>query len=216
MNLRNRVLFPLFIVLLAVGSMVFAEESDMVKSFKEAIQSGDTKNMRSIVEENRENVPAEVDNLLNLSLSDTSTEERDSKLYIAETMAKVYKDVSGDVEPLRKAKKIIFDTKLSGRIRSVKSAEGVHIVEMPEASEGIKDIFKPDNIVIKKGETVRWVNKDKVAHVFASMPFIGMGGIFTPPIEPGSSWEYTFEKPGEYFYMCFIHRGMVGKATVEE
>ena len=60
------------------------------------------------------------------------------------------------------------------------------------------------------------MNEDEVAHLFASFSIIGKGGLFTPNIDPGASWEYTFTEPGEYYYVCFIHKGMVGKIRVTE
>ena len=69
---------------------------------------------------------------------------------------------------------------------------------------------------IKKGEVVRWVNNDNVAHLLASMHVIGEQGIFSPRVAPGNSWEYRFDKAGEYYYICFIHKVMYGKVTVVE
>lgn len=43
------------------------------------------------------------------------------------------------------------------------------------------------------------------------MPVIGTGGIKATRIDPGQSFEFKFDKAGEYFYICYIHKGMVGK-----
>ena len=87
---------------------------------------------------------------------------------------------------------------------------------MPKPSGDDKNIFKPDNITIKRGESVRWVNTGETEHILASMPLISVPGLFSPKVEAGQSWDYKFEKTGEYYYLCFIHKSMIGKVTVEE
>lgn len=93
--------------------------------------------------------------------------------------------------------------------------KGVYIIQ-GTSSEAARSIFLPDVIIIKKGGTVRWVNNDKTAHLVASVPVIGEGGIFSPEIGDGESWEYRLNKPGEYYYICFIHKVMYGKVIVED
>lgn len=93
---------------------------------------------------------------------------------------------------------------------------GVYIIELPKAVAGEKNIFRPNNIIIKKGSTVRWVSKDETEHVFATMKLISKGAISSPRVAPGGSWEQKFDESGEYFYICFIHHSMIGKLTVEE
>lgn len=130
-------------------------------------------------------------------------------------MAMAYKDATGDTALLLEVKKRSFDSRLSEPVRSTPE-KGVHIVDIPRAGADSKDIFRPDNIIIKKGETVRWVNNDGIDHVFSSMPLIGKGGISVPGIKPGGSWEFVFKETGEYYYICYIHKGMIGKVAVEE
>jgi plastocyanin len=112
-------------------------------------------------------------------------------------------------------KKISFEVRLSPPVVST-SVDGIHIIDMPGVTEEVKNGFNPDNIIIKKGETVRWINSDEIEHIFSSTFFIGKGGISSPSIKPGEGWEYKFENTGEYFYICFIHRSMIGAITVEK
>lgn len=120
------------------------------------------------------------------------------------------KDKARMVEIVEKNKKAI-PAEVDGLLGKV-----VFLEKSTDKDGKIRNVFSPDNVIIKQGEKVRWVNEDKYKHLFAStMQFLGgMGGISSPDVEPGESWEYKFEKPGEYFYMCFIHRGMLGKVTV--
>ncbi|MEK7774056.1 MAG: plastocyanin/azurin family copper-binding protein [Deltaproteobacteria bacterium] len=194
----------------------YSAESQVRKDFVTALEQNDSIKAASIVDANKDKVPLEIKAILDeAAVPGVTREEMDGKFYLAELMAKHYKDSTGDMEPLKEVKKKIFDSKLTPPIRSTAVA-GVHTVDCPEPAGDIKNIFRPDNILIKKGETVRWVNNDKEGHIFASMPFIGMSGIFSTKVEQGQSWDFKFEKAGEYFYMCFIHQGMLGKVTVEE
>ncbi|GEM_PF-1903208 len=213
----TRLLFAMaFAGVMSLSAPAFSQESDIIKNFIEAFDAKDKARMSSIVEENKDAIPAEIRSLLRQAVAPgTTVEDKEGAFYLAEVMANIYKDKFGDVEPLKEVKRARFESLLGPAVR-LTSPDGVHIVDLPEATDTVKNIFKPDNIIIKKGETVRWVNYDKVAHVFASMPFIGKGGLFAPSIEPGGSWEYTFDRPGEYYYICFIHKGMIGKVTVEE
>lgn len=200
------------IAFLAAGNS--QAESDIALKFGNALNTKDSAKMNSIIKENRDKIPSEINALIEEALQkDVTPEEREAKFYVAEFMATEYKDVTGDTGPLRVMKKKVFESRLSKPVRSTPS-NGVHLVK-GLSSEKVKNIFSPDNIVIKKGETVMWVNNDNVPHLLASVPVIGMQGIFSPNIDPGQSWKFTFDKPGEYYYVCFIHKVMYGKITVE-
>ena len=203
------------IVLLFYG-VSFAQESGFAKEFIKALDANDEKRMTLLVEMKKATVPDEVKALIDASSAKEVThDERMSMLYVAEVMAQHYKEVTGDFEPLKEVKKATFNAQIPGPVRST-ATKGIHVVTMPMRSEKAKNYFKPANIIIKKGETVKWVNEDSVAHIFSSMPFIGAGVFLSPMIDAGGDWQYTFDVPGEYFYICFIHAGMLGKITVEE
>lgn len=201
---------------LTLSTRGYCAESQVRKDFTTALEQNDQIKAAAVIDANKDKVPAEIKALLDeADAPGLSNEDVEGKHYLAELMAKLYKDSTGDVEPLKTVKKKVFESRLSPAVRST-AVNGVHVVECPEPAGEMKNFFKPDNIIIKKGETVKWVNNDKEGHIFASMPFIGMGGIFSTKVEHGQSWEFKFEKPGEYFYICFIHKGMMGKVTVEE
>lgn len=193
----------------------YGGDSEIVKGFIGALEQNNAIKMTQIIEDNKAKIPAEIKTLLSEATAPkTSKEEMEAKFYIAELMAREYKDISGDTATLIEVKKTIFNSKLFAPVRSI-AVNGVHEVRLPKATATVKNVFVPDNVVIKKGETVRWINDDLLAHVFSSMRLIGMSGISSSSVEPGKSYEYKFEKPGEYYYICFIHNGMVGKITVE-
>ena len=79
-----------------------------------------------------------------------------------------------------------------------------------------KYTFCPPDIAVKAGTTLRWVNVDKRTSHSVQVPDTG---------EPESdrlfseeAFEMTFEKPGEYGYICVPHwesYDMIGSITVE-
>ncbi len=187
---------------------------EIADKFSEALKKRDPAAMASIIDEHRGPFPGEVRSVLD-SAEKAAPEEKEGLFYLADEMAMAYKEATGDTALLLEVKKRSFDSRLSEPARSTPE-DGVHVIEIPGAGTGPKDVFRPDNIIIKKGETVRWVNNDEIVHVFSSMRIIGKGGISQPGMEPGESWEFVFDEPGEYYYICYIHKGMIGKVTVEE
>ncbi len=205
----------MIIILLFAGASAHALDPRIAQDFERAVDRGDLNGMRRIVEENLNDIPPVIEALVEEALlPGTSKEDREASFYVAERMASEYKEVTGDFGFLKKVKRASFESQLHSPVRSTPE-DGVHTVEAMSTEE-VKNIFRPDNIVIKKGETVRWVNNDTVSHLLASMPVIGMKGLFSPSINPGEEWAYTFEEPGEYYYICFIHKLMHGKVTVTE
>jgi plastocyanin len=215
MNSRNWPCVFAVTAVFALAGAVYSAQSQVRKDFEEAFRANDRDAMASIVKENMDRIPAEIEGILEDAYAAEAKDVRDALLIMVEFMATIYKDLSGEIDFFRSVKQRIFEAWLSPPVRSVPQG-GVHVVEIPEATAEVKDKFMPDNIIITRGSTVRWVNRDKIMHLFSSMPFIGKGGVFSPEIEPGKSWEYTFNEPGEYYYICFIHIEMIGKITVVE
>lgn len=206
-------LYLLFITVFVLSGSAAAANSEVVNRFKRALESKDFNMMTTLVRKNMEKIPSEVDSLMDLAFSpDIAPAERDSMFTVAEFMADEYKKQTDDISLLKGVKVRIFESKLSEPVIA-DPQNGVYTVDAI-STENVKNIFAPGNLVIKKGSTVRWRNNDTVAHLLASVPVIGSGGIFSPTIEPGAGWEYTFDKTGEYYYICFIHKVMYGKVTV--
>ena len=199
----------------AVATLSSAADSDLVQRFEEALTKDAGMAMTAIIKEQRAEVPEAVGTILDEALLPATTKaKREGLFYLAERMSRVYMEVTSDVRLLKGAKQRIFESKLPPQVRPT-GDKGVHTVKATSTDE-VQNLFLPANIVIKKGEVVRWVNSDKVEHLVGSVPFIGRGGIMTPRLKPGESQEHRFEEAGEYYYVCFIHRVMYGKVTVEE
>lgn len=102
----------------------------------------------------------------------------------------------------------------------------------PAPQEGVTDVaiqnlaFDPRNVPIRRGETVRWTNRESapIPHTTTS----GTPGAEAaadlwnsdPPLNPGESFSQTFDEVGVFTYFCRIHSddpNMVGATvTVEE
>jgi plastocyanin len=72
--------------------------------------------------------------------------------------------------------------------------------------------FDPENLTVKAGDTVEWMNEDSVDHDVTADDFKSgePGGMAS-----GDTFEHTFKKPGTYDYVCTVHPGMEGTVTVK-
>jgi len=75
--------------------------------------------------------------------------------------------------------------------------------------------FSPQQITVRTGTTVTWINQDSVTHqpVADSAALIGMG---SAPLNTGDSYSYTFTQTGTWNYHCNIHPEMTGTVVVTE
>lgn len=92
---------------------------------------------------------------------------------------------------------------------------GVTVVKM----QGLR--FVPAEVTIKKGTKVKWVNEDKTTHSSTSDDFqAGQKNPLTAwdsqPLNPGDSWERTFDTAEKFSYHCEVQPYMKGKVTVTE
>ncbi len=212
-----RTLTLTIVFLLSLFTFADAEYSNVVAEYVKAYELNEEGATLKVIEDNVDAVPSEVKALIYRSYSRKETQEKkDAYLFIAEQMSMDYKDVTGEIDLIKESKRAIFEQKLDKEVRGSLNKDNVHIIDSPKETATQKNYFVPNNLVIKAGETVRWTNSDNIAHLFASFSIIGKGGLFTPNIDPGTHWEYTFTEPGEYYYLCFIHKGMIGKIRVEE
>jgi plastocyanin len=79
----------------------------------------------------------------------------------------------------------------------------------------MKDIqFVPKDVTVKAGTTITWTNSDQVAHTVTKDG--GPGADFdSGNVDPGATFEQTFDKPGKVDYVCTIHPGQAGTVTVK-
>lgn len=73
-------------------------------------------------------------------------------------------------------------------------------------------VFAQEHLEITPGTTVRWVNKDPVAHTTTSDDGLWDSSFLLE----GQSYEFTFEKEGEFPYHCTPHPEMIATIVVAE
>jgi plastocyanin len=74
--------------------------------------------------------------------------------------------------------------------------------------------FAPANITVKKGTTVTWTNNDTTTHTVTEND--GHPGPDSGPVQPGQTYNFTYDTAGTFKYHCAIHPNMVGTVTVIE
>ena len=75
--------------------------------------------------------------------------------------------------------------------------------------EGMR--FAPEALTVTSGDSVVWVNKDLFPHTATSEA----GGFDSQQIAASESWRHTFEKQGDFSYVCTLHPTMKAAVKVE-
>ena len=71
--------------------------------------------------------------------------------------------------------------------------------------------FSPGNVRVPVGAKVTWKNEDDAPHVATASD----GSWSTPNLLKAQSATVTFDKPGDYLYVCRYHPGMTGRLLVQ-
>lgn len=74
--------------------------------------------------------------------------------------------------------------------------------------------FNPNQITIRKGSKVTWVNKDSMPHTVTSDA--GSTTLASGTLQSGDSFSFTFNEAGAYNYHCTIHISMKGSVVVTD
>jgi len=82
----------------------------------------------------------------------------------------------------------------------------------PSGSVIMRDVaFSPRSTTVKVGQTVTWINEDRIAHdVVATSGATFDSGTFAQ----GETFEFRPRRPGTIAYVCTLHQGMKGMLTV--
>lgn len=64
--------------------------------------------------------------------------------------------------------------------------------------------FLPAKLLVHKGDTVIWLNKDPMDHTVTFED----GSVESGGISSGKTFSLTFEKPGDFGYDCSLHANM--------
>src|SRR3989344_6112658 len=71
--------------------------------------------------------------------------------------------------------------------------------------------FSPSSLTIKKGDSIRWTNRDSVDHTATS----DNNAFDSPLLSDDESFTFTFNNAGEFSYYCKPHPYMKAKIIVE-
>ena len=94
-------------------------------------------------------------------------------------------------------------------------------VSIVSGSSSLTDTaYQPNPIQVSVGNTVTWTNDDAQPHTVTS----GSNGQpdnkfnsspnFSPLVNPGQTFSFTFTQAGNYPYFCMLHPNMVGTVSV--
>ncbi len=110
-------------------------------------------------------------------------------------------------------KRIIFALALLLLVACAKTetVEQSSAVQAPEKSsvEINNFAFIPDTITVKRGATVTWTQMDSAPHT------VKFDEEESPTLSIGDTWSKTFDKTGDYRYVCGIHPSMKGRVIVK-
>jgi amicyanin len=71
--------------------------------------------------------------------------------------------------------------------------------------------FNPQQITVKAGDTVTWVNHDDIPHTVTSKTM----AFRSKAMDTDDKFSFTFATPGTYAYFCALHPMMTGSIVVE-
>lgn len=108
--------------------------------------------------------------------------------------------------PLALALSLMATRPLTGRAAQHSSRTGGHAHTVVIESM----TFKPQVLVVHRGDRITWINKDPFPHTVTS----AAGKFDSHEIAPDASWTYVARKAGEYHYVCTLHVPMKGVLEV--
>jgi plastocyanin len=71
--------------------------------------------------------------------------------------------------------------------------------------------FNPQQITVKAGTTVVWLNHDDIPHTVTS----STQAFKSKALDTDDKFSYTFATPGTFKYFCALHPHMTGTIVVE-
>jgi plastocyanin len=70
--------------------------------------------------------------------------------------------------------------------------------------------FAPQELTVTPGTTVTWINHDQTVHNVVSPD----GKFASPGMDTDDRYTFTFEKEGDFAYLCALHPHMAGTVHV--
>src|SRR5215469_5937473 len=103
-----------------------------------------------------------------------------------------------------------------GRVVSVRGSQASPAQSSQDRAEEVKVTidnfsFTPQDVTVKAGTTVTWVNQDDVPHTVVSND----KKFKSKALDTDDKFSLTFNDPGTYEYYCSVHPKMTAKVTVK-
>ena len=73
-----------------------------------------------------------------------------------------------------------------------------------------KFAFTPQEITVKAGATVVWINQDETPHAIIASD----GSFLSKALDTDDRYEHTFAAAGDFGYLCTLHPYMTGVVHV--
>lgn len=133
-----------------------------------------------------------------------------------EANLEIFEDVTGGGEGATDGHEMTGSTETPGTMEMVSIVAGAWTTQDMDAPDEFAATEDPadysiNELRIKVGTTVTWTNDDDQAHTVTDV-----GGSFDSGfLEPGETWSYTFDEPGDFEYFCQPHPWMRAKVIVE-
>lgn len=90
------------------------------------------------------------------------------------------------------------------------------VIPKDNAVQAESSSYIPEKPTVFRGTIVSWVNHDSVTHTVQSQD--GKGNVISlfnsDVLQPGQKFDYNFEEPGVYQYLCTLHPWRSGVITV--
>jgi len=104
---------------------------------------------------------------------------------------------------------VVIEANSNGLVH--KLTEKLNIIGSGRVIIEIRDFwFWPDNVTIRKGTSVTWVNRDLAGHTATSYEEIWNSKL----LKKNQQYTYVFNETGDYNYYCIPHPQMVGVVRV--
>lgn len=103
---------------------------------------------------------------------------------------------------------LVCGTALASCAKSGQAADGPQAKTHTVIMEGM--VFRPNVITVAPGDTVLWINRDLVPHTATS----SAAGFDSKIVAANNSWRHTFERTGDFDYICSLHPAMTGTLHV--
>jgi quinohemoprotein ethanol dehydrogenase len=87
--------------------------------------------------------------------------------------------------------------------------------EVKIGANNMEYVYSPARVRIKAGTALTFTNAGDTPHTATSFESGKVGNWDTGPLNSGESKRITFDKPGNYFYICTPHPWMYGQIIVE-